>query len=440
MAAGSRFAPHLGVSLTRVLTRLGSAPVYLGVLGGQQLALLWVLRSHFGILLPALSTAGYAGLLASLFLLRGHWDAKLWTVSGLAVLTAIGPTVLELVHRAQGAPSMEHDGLIQVEAAIDKVIHGQPIYGIDWSSTPLGAVPWFTTPGPNPALHHQAYFPLTILVGVPVRALTNALGLPFDYRIVLIGFALVGLAAILALPIAADRRFLIVTAVYMSPLICLYLWSGRNDIEFLAVVFVSVTLLARQHPVLASGALGVAAALKPFAWFAIPFLLLVLYLRWRDRHSTREVAASLVALALVPIATIAPFFLADPRSFWSDTVLYTNGGVADAYPIAGYGFGEFLYQMHVVARRTDYFPFGLVQLAAVLPTLWVTARAFLRRPSLLRWMGGYALVLLVFTFFARFFNDNYFGVDITLLLCIRPLGHLLLTPVATVPATRLAVA
>ena len=429
-----------GVSLARVLSRLSSAPAYLGVLGGLQMALLWVLRSHFGILLPAVSTAWYLGLLASLLLVRARWNAKLWAVSGLAVLTAIGPTVVEMVRRAQGAPAGVHDGLIQVEAAIDKVMHGQPIYGIDWSNTPLGAVPWFTTPGPNPALHHQAYFPLIILVGVPVRALTNALGLPFDYRIVLIGFALVGLGAILSLPIGPDQRFLIVTAVYMSPLICLYLWSGRNDIEFLAMVFVCLTLLARHRPVLGAAALGVAAALKPFAWFAVPFLLLMLYLRWRERHSTREVVVSLIALALVPIATIAPFFLADPRGFWSDTVLYTTGGVADAYPIAGYGFGEFLYQMRVVPRRTDYFPFGLVQLAALLPTLWVTARAFLRRPSLLRWMGGYALVLVAFTFFARFFNDNYFGVDVTLLLCIRPLGHALMAPAMAEPAKRLAAA
>ena len=440
MAAGSRFAPHLGVSLTRVLTRLSSAPVYLGVLGGLQMALLWVLRPHLGILLPAVSTAAYAALLASLFLTRGRWDIKLWAISGLAVLTAIGPTAVEVVRRAQGADSMEHDGLIQVEAAIDKVMHGQPIYGIDWSNTPLGAVPWFTTPGSNPALHHQAYFPLIILVGVPVRALTNALGLPFDYRIVLVGFALVGLAAILSLPVAAERRFLIVTAVYLSPLICLYLWSGRNDIEFLAMVLLCLTLLARRHPVLAAGALGVAAALKPFAWFAVPFLLLVLYLRWRDRQSTREVVASLVALALVPIATIAPFLLADPRAFWSDTVLYTNGGVPDAYPIAGYGLGEIIYQLHVVARRTDSFPFGLVQLAAVLPALWFSARAFLRRPSLLRWVGGYAVVLLAFTFFARFFNDNYFGVDVTLLLCIRPLGQQLMAPAMGQPAERLAAA
>jgi hypothetical protein len=36
-------------------------------------------------------------------------------------------------------------------------------------------------------------------------------------------------------------------------------------------------------------------------------------------------------------------------------------------------------------------------------------------------MAGYAIVLLAFTFFARFFNDNYVGVVICLLLCVRPL-------------------
>ena len=280
--------------------------------------------------------------------------------------------------------------------------------------------------------------PLAVLVGVPFRLLTDALGTGFDYRLVLLSFAVLGLLSILALPVGLDRRFMLVCAVFCSPLVTLYLWPGRNDIEFLAMVFCCLTLLARRHPVLAAAALGAAAALKPFAWFAVPFLLLALFLRWRERHSSGEVIASLAALALVPIATIAPFFLANPLSFWSDTVLYTNGGVADAYPIAGYGFGELLVNLHLVARRTDAFPFGLIQLAVVIPSLWLTARAVLRRPTIARWMGGYALVLLGFTFFARFFNDNYVGVVITLLLCIRPLGDASLLPVPARSADRLA--
>jgi uncharacterized membrane protein len=333
---------------------------------------------------------------------------------------------------------MEHDGLLQLESAVDRLLKGEAIYGVDWSNTPMAAFGWDLTPGPNPALHHLAYYPLTVLSGVPFRLLGDALGVPFDYRIVLIAFALLGLIAIIALPISYERRFLLITAIYASPLITLFLWSGRTDIQFLAVVLLTLTLLSRGHPTLAAGALGVAIALKPFAWVAVPFFLLVLAIRWRADHSRREVVASLVALALVPAATILPFFLANPGAFWTDVVLYTSGGVADAYPIAGYGFGDLLYTLHVITRRTDRFPFLIFQLAAVAPVLWLTARAFLRRPTMARWMAGYACVLLAFTFFARFFNDNYAAVVVTLFLCALPLGDLRLAPTLAVKAERSA--
>jgi len=333
---------------------------------------------------------------------------------------------------------MEHDGLLQVESAIDRLLRGQPIYGVDWSHTPMAGFGWTLTPGTNPALHHLAYYPLTVLVGIPFRLVTDALGLPFDYRLVLIAFALVGLVAILTLPISLERRFLLTTAIYVSPLITLYLWSGRTDIEFLAVVLLTLTLLTRGHPQLAAGVLGVAVALKPFAWMAVPFFLIVLYLRWRAHHSRRELIVSLGALALVPVATILPFLAANPGAFWTDVVLYASGGVPDAYPIAGYGFGELLYVLHVVTRRTDSFPFTIVQLLVVVPVLWLTARAFLRRSTIACWMAGYASLLLAVTFFARFFNDSYAAVVITLLLCVIPLGDLSLQPAAAARAERRA--
>jgi hypothetical protein len=178
--------------------------------------------------------------------------------------------------------------------------------------------------------------------------------------------------------------------------------------------------------------------LKPFAWVAMPFLLLVLLIRWRADHSRRDLTAGLAALMVVPAVTILPFFVANPGAFWTDVVLYTSGGVSDAYPIAGYGFGDLLYTLHVIARRTDRFPFGIFQLAASVPVLWLTARAFLRRPTLARWMSGYACVLLAVTFFARFFNDNYAAVVVTLFLCVLPLGDLSLAPTRAAQAGRIA--
>ena len=437
MAGADPPAGGVRASLTRAAARLTTPVGYLGILGGLQVVLLWVLRERYGIWLAVASTATLFALLLLLRASTRHWRLKLAGISLLGLLTAMGPTLIGILQRPHIGLTMEHDGLLQLESAVDRLLKGQPIYGVDWSNTPMAAFGWDLTPGANPALHHLAYYPLTVLAGIPFRLLTDALGLPFDYRLVLMVFGVIGLIAIVTLPIGSERRFLLITAVYSSPMITLYLWSGRTDIQFLAIVLLTLTLLARGHPTLAAGALGVAVALKPFAWMAVPFLLLVLVIRWRAQHSRREVVTSLAALALTPIATIVPFFLGSPRAFWTDVVLYTSGGVADAYPIAGYGFGDLLYTFHVIARRTDAFPFLIFQLAAALPVLWLTARAFLRRPTIGRWMAGYAGVLLAFTFFARFFNDNYAAVVITLFLCVLPLGDLSLAPAPAVEAERL---
>ena len=438
MAGARPPAGGFRASLTRAAARLTTPVGYLGVLGGLQVLLLWKLRGSYGLWLALVAAGGLLALLALLIATPRHWHLKLWAILLLGSLTAIGPTLVGVVRRPRIGLTNEHDGLLQVESAIGRLLEGQPIYGVDWSHTPMASFPWELTPGSNPALHHLAYYPLTVLIGIPFRLLTDALGLPFDYRIVLIALAVVGLVAIVALPISYERRFLVITAIYASPLITLYLWAGRNDIEFLAVVLLTLTLLARGHPTLAAAAMGVAVALKPFAWVAVPFLLMVLLIRWRGHHSRREIVASLAALTVVPAVTILPFFLANPAAFWTDVVLYTSGGVADAYPIAGYGFGELLYTLHVISRRTDSFPFAIFQLAAVVPVLWLSARAFLRRPTLACWMAGYASVLFAVTFFARFFNDNYAAVVITLLLCVLPLGELSLMPAPAGQAQRLA--
>jgi hypothetical protein len=425
-------------SLTRVAARLTTPFAYLAVLGGLQVLLLWTLRDHVGVWVAAASTGCVLALLGLLAFVEGRWRLKLAVVSGLGALTAIGPTLFNVVERTRVGLTMEHDGMLQIESAIDRLLSGQPIYGVDWSNTPMARVLWDSSLGPNAALHHLAYFPLTMLVGVPFRLLTRALGLPFDYRMVLVTFAFVGLLAILALPIAPDRRFMVVTALFVSPLITLYLWAGRTDIEFLAVVLVSLALLSRGHPIPAALALGFAVALKPFAALAVPFLLLVLVIRWHARPSRQEVVLSVGALALAPVLTMLPFLIVNPPAFWTDVVLYTSGGVPDAYPIVGYGFSELLYALHLVAHRTDSVPFGVLQLLAVAPVVWLTGRAFLRRPSLGRWMAGYVLCLLAFTFFARFFNDNYVAVVIALLLCIPPLGDRRVDPVPAAKALRLA--
>lgn len=409
-------------SLLRALARLNTPVAYLATLGGIQVALLWTFHERLGVWIPAVASAGWLALLVLLLTRARHWALKQGLLSALVAVSALGPPLLGILQRPRLGLTIEHDGLIQIEAAVDRLLHGKPIYGVDWSNTALAQMPWGLGTRPNPALHHLAYFPLTILAGVPVRALTDWLGLPFDGRLVLLLMSLLALAAIAAIPVAPEARFMLTTAVFMSPLITLYLWSGRNDIEFLAFIFLSLALLARGHPVAASVALGTAIAFKPFAFFAAPWLLLIVYERWRQGGSAREVVLSLAGLVAMPVATIAPFLLAGPHAFLTDTIAYTSGGIPDAYPIGGYGFGALLLAFHLVASPSAAFPFAIVQVPAMALAFWVFARRFSRWPTLGGWMAGYVAVFAAFAFFARFFNDSYLGVVLTLALCIAPLS------------------
>ena len=53
-------------------------------------------------------------------------------------------------------------------------------------------------------------------------------------------------------------------------------------------------------------------------------------------------------------------------------------------------------------------------------------------------MAGYGGALFAFMFFARFFNDNYVAVVISLFLCVLPLGAASLGPPRAARAARLA--
>ena len=242
-----------------------------------------------------------------------------------------------------------------------------------------------------------------------------------------------------AFPAPAARQFMITVALFLNPLISTYLWTGRNDIAFVVMVLLCLICLARGRVLYASLALGIALALKPFAVVAVPFLAFALWRRWNKTPSPalprrgRELVTSIGLLAGPALITIAPFFLVDPAAFLRDTVLYASGGVADAYPIGGDGFGAFLLATGIIRRNTDQFPFWIFQVLAMAPVLWFSGRAFLRRPVAGRWIAGFAGVLLAFTFFARFFNDNYVAVVLALFLAVPGFGDVSVVPSPALP-------
>jgi len=393
--------------------------VYLLALAALQTQAIIVYKLFWPVWLPAL-------IILALLLVMLRRPTGLPTVLFfcLAVtLLTILPAVVAIQDRFQyGISWVNHDGAIQTEEAITRILQGQPIYGIDWSHTSMAQVPWLDlTKGPtNPALHHYAYLPLTPLIGIPVKLLTNLFGWPFDYRMALLPFIPIGLAGIWWLPIDRLRRLLLAATIYLNPFLMVYLWYGQNDMVFVAMLFIGLALLARNRPVLASLAIGFAVAFKPFALPAVPFLMAILWLRWRRQHQAREPVLALLALAAIPVLTVVPFLLADPAAFYRDTVLYSNGGLPDSYPIGGIGFGHLLLALHLVGLRSA-FPFGLLELLAVALVLGFTLPRFLRRPSIGAWLFGYTAALFAIGFFARHYENSHNGVVLTLLAGCLPL-------------------
>jgi len=404
-----------------MVSRLITPPYFLAIVGAIQLIDLWAFQWRIGIIPVALGLVGLLLTLGVLLSRRATDIVKQLTLLGLIGVMTVLPVVIVIVTRPHVGYTIEHDGLMQTESAVDRVLHGQPIYGVDWSHTPMAGFRWDLTPTGNPALHHYVYYPLQVLGAIPFKLITEVFGLPFDFRMVLLGFLAIAVLATAVLPIPISGRLVVAIAIFINPQFTSYFFMGRNDIAFLSMILLTVALLARGRTVLACLALGVGIALKPFALLAVPFVLLAIRLRWIRLHGsnrTREAVACAIALTAPAILSIAPFFLANPGAFWRDTVLFTTGGIPDAYPINGVGFSAILYDMRIIHSRTADFPFGLFQLAATLPSLWLGLRWIIRRPTLARWLAAYTVLLFAFAFFSRFFNDNYRGDVIVLALSI----------------------
>src|SRR6202162_5108494 len=125
MAGGLTPAGRPGASLTRVAARLTTPFAYLAVLGGMQVLLLWTLRDHVGVWVAAASTAGVLTLLGLLVFVDGRWRLKLGAVVALGAMTAVGPALNAVVERTRVGLTMEHDGLLQIESAVDRLLGRQ---------------------------------------------------------------------------------------------------------------------------------------------------------------------------------------------------------------------------------------------------------------------------------------------------------------------------
>jgi glycosyl transferase family 87 len=237
--------------------------------------------------------------------------ARTWGVAMLTAVFAVAAPLLLLL--AQGGELAAGMAVIE-RSAVLLVRDGSP-YLPSWQLSS-----W---------LAYNPYLPAMALFGLPSAA--GLRGAPGDPRVwlVLVTLAALGAAFCTLVPHSVrgcrDCRHdaLRYTAFAAAcPLMALNLAVTTTDPPVLALLLLSLGLLARPDRVIASAAaLGLACAMKPTAWLAIPVLAAML----RSRDGTRAaVRFTATALAFIAAATV-PAVIANPAAMVQNTVLFPLG-------------------------------------------------------------------------------------------------------------------
>jgi len=353
-------------------------------------------------------------------------------LAAIVAVMVVLPTIASIVLRETGRPyTYVHDGVIIIEEASRKLLAGHNPYAADYLDTPLYYWPMVN----NPALYHVTYFPLLFLITTPFVWLFDHARLFWDERYLYLPAYVATLAVIPPLVRGKPQRLALVAAVALNPELFPFVVEGRNDFFVLLFLFSGIALLQRDRRTLGALAVSAAAALKLHAFFLLPFVLVYLVARDRPR-SVRELAAGVIRTwwpsAIFLAAIFLPFLINDFGAFYDDVVRYNAGGAAWSYPISGIGFSALLLAVGAIPNPQADFPFAAIEIAVATPlAAWWLVRLW-RDPTIPVMLTGYALTLLAFLFFGRYFQGNYLGY----ILAVATPVAFLRPPAARRPITR----
>ncbi|MEX2045766.1 MAG: hypothetical protein WEE03_01265 [Chloroflexota bacterium] len=356
------------------------------------------------------------GVLPIAYAVRDHRSGAAFTprqramhVASIVAVFVIVPTLASLVLRETGKTyTYIHDGALMIEWAARKLLLGQNPYVADYLDTPLYYWPMVN----NPALYHLTYFPFLFLVTTPFVWLFDKVGLIWDQRYLYLPAYVAALAVAPLLVRRVDLRLALVALIALNPQLFPFVVEGRNDFFVLLFIFAGIALLQRDHRTLGPLAIAVAAAVKLHAVLLLPFVVVWL-IATRQPRTVRETWDALWRplwpAAVFLAAAFLPFLINDFGAFYDDVFRYNAGGAAWTYPISGMGFSAILLALGVIPFRQADFPFAAIEMAVATPiALWWMWKLW-KRPTLATLLTGYALTLLAFLFFGRYFQGNYLG-------------------------------
>ena len=356
------------------------------------------------------------GVLPIAYAMRDHrWGAAFTPrqraihLASIVAVFVIIPTLASILLRETGKPyTYIHDGALMIEWAARKLLLGQNPYVADYLDTPLYYWPMVN----NPALYHLTYFPFLFLITTPFVWLFDKVGLFWDQRYLYLPAYVAALAVVRLLARRVDNRLALVALIALNPQLFPFVVEGRNDFFVLLFLFAGLVLLQRERRTLGPLAIAIAAAAKLHAVFIMPFVAVWLLATRRPR-TLREAWDALWGplwpATLFLAITFLPFLINDFAAFYDDVVRYNAGGAAWTYPISGMGFSAILLALGVIQFRQADFPFAAIEIAVATPiALWWMWKLW-KLPTLATLLTGYALTLLAFLFFGRYFQGNYLG-------------------------------
>ncbi|WP_432982517.1 glycosyltransferase 87 family protein [Dactylosporangium sp. CA-233914] len=275
--------------------------------------------------------AAFAGVTALTSTLPPHraWGAIAWIAYAAAVAlvfvigrfrvvpllfaaTALLPLLVEAVQRSAGRTGRAQEEVLVVEQMGERLVHtGTPYLSRD----AIAALP-------EPLLGYAPYQPGMSAFGLPRAAFGEAWWT--DARVwfaVVTAFCLAYCMSLLR-PVAPSAGALrVAQAVAVLPLCTLTLATGGDDLPVLTLCLLAVAFAARDRPLAAGVAVGLAGALK---LFALPVALVLLILALHRPPRRRAVPFALAAFG-IPLLALIPALLTGPAAYLENALRFPSG-------------------------------------------------------------------------------------------------------------------
>jgi hypothetical protein len=338
---------------------------------------------------------------------------KLGIIFLIILFTVIANGFFTLMTRHYGAVGWyAHDGGVpHTEEATKYFIAGKNPYLENYFNTSLE----MQLAEEHPAFYHYPYLPFTFIFSSAFYVLSQATIGWYDQRFVYIPLFLLTLSLLPRFTLSKVGKLCLVIIVGLNPIMSSDVIFGANDPFVLFWIVLSLWLLLSERETLSAAALGLACATKLTAWPLVPFYLLYFCrepsLSW---DTIKCCFKRSIPLLLTVLAFVLPFLLWCPNAMLDDILGYTLGTSQTSYPIAGWGFSNFILALGWAATKDSHFPVWIFMVIIGLPVMLYLLSRQARENTFHSMIIGYGLTLLALFYFSRYLNANFLAYAIAL--------------------------